>query len=407
MLVANSKPYPRARGLTYLAQRIENNDCCAIVGISNIGKSALLRQLRQAGVLEHFSSKIKSDDIGFVYIDFNLQLQLTGQGFYELVLRSILTELKSLQAEPDIVAEVEKAYQQIITPTDEFQNALSFNQAIITLCERWSRQLVLIFDEFDEIFQGLETRVFLNLRALRDKYPDQLAYIVIVGEPLSTGAHPPETGEFAELFAHHTYYVQPLEWGDIEGVVQTFASTNNVHLSEADVEFIARQSGGHWGLLETVCQVMAKGTVKQVQRDLRIARNHLASNANIRVECIKLWKDLSAEQQEALLNFLKTEKIAPGVQRPLVKKGILALSPQGEIAIFGKLFEDFVHRQQLLKDEPKQGILIDIEAGEVYVDGRQTGTLTNLEYRLLLLLYGHLDKICDKYRIVEAVWGHL
>jgi two-component system response regulator RegX3 len=31
--------------------------------------------------------------------------------------------------------------------------------------------------------------------------------------------------------------------------------------------------------------------------------------------------------------------------------------------------------------------------------------LTSLEYRLLLLLYGNIDKICDKYRIVEAVWG--
>jgi len=31
--------------------------------------------------------------------------------------------------------------------------------------------------------------------------------------------------------------------------------------------------------------------------------------------------------------------------------------------------------------------------------------LTDLEYRLLLLLYGHLDKICDRYQIVESVWG--
>jgi DNA-binding response OmpR family regulator len=31
--------------------------------------------------------------------------------------------------------------------------------------------------------------------------------------------------------------------------------------------------------------------------------------------------------------------------------------------------------------------------------------LTDLEYRLLLLLYGRLDKVCDKYQIVESVWG--
>jgi DNA-binding response OmpR family regulator len=31
--------------------------------------------------------------------------------------------------------------------------------------------------------------------------------------------------------------------------------------------------------------------------------------------------------------------------------------------------------------------------------------LTDLEYRLLLLLWGRLDKLCDKYQIVESVWG--
>jgi DNA-binding response OmpR family regulator len=41
----------------------------------------------------------------------------------------------------------------------------------------------------------------------------------------------------------------------------------------------------------------------------------------------------------------------------------------------------------------------------VWVDGREIPQLTDLEYRLLLLLYRRLNQICDKYQIVEAVWG--
>ena len=48
---------------------------------------------------------------------------------------------------------------------------------------------------------------------------------------------------------------------------------------------------------------------------------------------------------------------------------------------------------------------VDVESGNVWVDGRLTPSLTELEYRLLLLLYGRLNNICDKYQIVEAVWG--
>ncbi|MFQ5576383.1 MAG: winged helix-turn-helix domain-containing protein [Anaerolineae bacterium] len=405
MPVANSKPYTRARDMAYLARRIEDNDCCAIVGVSNIGKSGLLRQLRRPDFFSYLSPKIQSHELGFIYIDFNLQLQMTGQGFYELVLRTILAELKGLQPPPAIVNEVEAAYRQVIAPTDEFQNALNFNQAIITLCEKWSRRLVLLFDEFDEVYQGLDARVFLNLRALRDKYADRLMYIVVVGASLPTTRHDPELSEFAELFTHHTYFLQPLEKGDVEKAIKRFAEANQVQFSAQDIALIAAQSGGHPGLLETTCQVLAHNTVAGVAPDPRIILNHLSDNPNIRIECVKLWNSLSPEKQEALLTFYKNGAVAPVMQQTLIKNGLLTVGEGGRMNIFGQLFEDFVRRQQLIHDEPKQGLVIDIEAGQVYVDGKETASLTNLEYRLLLLLYGHIDKICDKYRIVEAVWG--
>jgi DNA-binding response OmpR family regulator len=58
-----------------------------------------------------------------------------------------------------------------------------------------------------------------------------------------------------------------------------------------------------------------------------------------------------------------------------------------------------------VKEGTPQGVRVDVDGGEVWVDGQAVPTLTNLEYRLLLLLYGHMDKICDKYQVVEAVWG--
>ena len=48
---------------------------------------------------------------------------------------------------------------------------------------------------------------------------------------------------------------------------------------------------------------------------------------------------------------------------------------------------------------------MDIDAGTVWVSGQNVEALTDLEYRLLLLLYGRIGKICDKFQIVEAVWG--
>jgi PAS domain S-box-containing protein len=52
----------------------------------------------------------------------------------------------------------------------------------------------------------------------------------------------------------------------------------------------------------------------------------------------------------------------------------------------------------------EKGVRVDVDAGEVWVDGQAVPTLTNLEYRLLLLLYSNIEKICDKDQVVEAVW---
>ena len=52
-----------------------------------------------------------------------------------------------------------------------------------------------------------------------------------------------------------------------------------------------------------------------------------------------------------------------------------------------------------------QGVFVDVDSGEVRVDGAELTTLTNLEYRLLLMLHERTNKICSKEQIIQAVWG--
>jgi two-component system KDP operon response regulator KdpE len=52
-----------------------------------------------------------------------------------------------------------------------------------------------------------------------------------------------------------------------------------------------------------------------------------------------------------------------------------------------------------------QGVYLDADSGDVWVDGARIPVLTDLEYRLLKLLHERRDKLTDKYRIVTEVWG--
>lgn len=410
-MIANtpSQPFSRDEDMRYITQRVIAGDCCALVGVSNIGKSHLLRTWRHPEAVRAYLGEA-TDGLGFVYIDFNLMLEMSEQGFYELILRSVLTLLREAPTEPAIHDQVNDAYGRVVEPTNPFQVPLSFNEGIITLCEDWPRRLVLLFDEFDEVFQGIDERVFLNLRALRDRYPDQLSYVVATLKRLPESRQGLEIGEFSELFAHDTRYLGMLTEPDSLRIVDEFAQAERLPLTPEDLAFILAQTGGHPGLLGAACHVLARAFGRDEPdrlrgADYRLLREWLENDVTVRGECVKLWNNLPPDQQSALIDFLGGKPIDPVSLRQLREKGILLKDQDGEDRVFGRAFEGLARRQRLLQEPIQPGVHVDIESGEVYVDGRSVPVLTDLEYRLMLLLYGQIDKICDKYRIVEAVWG--
>ena len=388
---------------------IEDGECCSIVGLSNTGKSTLLRSLPLPGVKrKHLGDG--AEEYVFVYIDFNLMLELTEQGFYELILRSTLAELRELEIEQGLLDRIEASYRNLVEPANPFLVPLSFNEGLTAISEGLEQCIVFLFDEFDEPFAGLDERVFLNLRALKDKYGPRLSYVVATDQPLTEPRRGAKVAEFCELFALSTRFLSALGWDDAKQLVAQFAGEAEVEFSPDDVAFIIAQAGGHPGLLEATCRVVAEASRDYPDfyrdQDYKLVRERLDSDSNIRTECAKLWNDLTTEEQEALTVFVSRpgESLDPEFEQSLCRKAIMQ-GREGERVVFGQLFEGFARRQRLVKRGEPEGVRVDVESGRVWVDGRLVPDLTDLEYRLLLLLYGHLDKICDRYEIVESVWG--
>ncbi len=422
----------RQADVCFITECVDGARCCAIVGLSNVGKSDLMRAMPTVRAAR---------PAVFVYIDFNLMLDISEQGFYELILRSVLASLEgtggAIPAEADslsrhspestapfrgpepLLDRVRQAYQGVVSPSNPFAIALSFTAGIDAILRDLDRCLVLLCDEFDEPFTGLDERVFLNLRALRDRAPQNIIYVTATGQRLSQMRRDHGASEFAELFAHTTHFVRPLERAEalvfVQRIVVEDAAQHGrgaVQLESDDLDFLWAQAGGHPGLLEVASRVLVEAHRRGVpelkgERRLSYVRNLLDNDLTVRTECAKVWNDLSEGERAALMRFLE---LPPGTEagdacNPLQERGIITRSPNGSCIVFGELFRDFADRQRRMKQSGPRGLRVDVDSGDVWVDGRLLPDLTAQEYRLLLLLYGNLDKICDKSRIVEAVWS--
>ncbi len=345
----------------------------------------------------------------FVYVDCNLMLAATDQGFYEAVLRALQEVLAGKEGiSPDLLATLNTLYHKTVQPESPFLVPLSFNDAIMETCKALPGGIVLLLDEFDEAYGALDSRVFLNMRALHDKYRDRLAYVTATVRSLKRIRTDPTVEEFYELLTHNERYLDMLTEPDATALLLDLVGRRAVDLDEAEMAYVWEQAGGHPGLLSAVAQLLIDleaGTPELYrQQGLALVTQRLDESEIAQSECIKLWNQLNEREQNDLLRCVVEgpDCLGKPVLASLQRTGIL--KKDGE-RLFGERFSAFVRRRRWAKVDYPEGIWVDVDAGDVWVDGQPAPTLTELEYRLLQTLYGRLDKLCDKYLIVESVWG--
>jgi DNA-binding winged helix-turn-helix (wHTH) protein len=385
-----------------------NGTCVSLVGISNLGKSALMRHLCEFSAPDHRGT--------FVYVDCNAMPERTARAFFIAIWRALADKLQTCCDDGDVVTRARHLNGEIIDADDAATFALNFERGLALSLDSLPRPLVLCLDDFDEVYQSLELQAFLNLRAFKDRYGDALAYITATERELAHLTNSREQGELLELVTPHVHFLSFMATDDTREFCRRFAAREGVTFSDADIAFICDNVGGHPGLALAVCHALGSVTgapMRNAQQDRvihQIVQQNLATDVNVRVECEKIWQDLETDERNALLSSSTLRGAPSGAAsqdaalRGLRAKFIVQDSDEG-LAIFSRLFADFVRRQQLAKQPHARGVYIDVDAGTVFVEGKPAAALTDLEYRLLLFLYGRLDRVCDKYSIVESVWG--
>ncbi|HMK08709.1 MAG TPA: winged helix-turn-helix domain-containing protein [Anaerolineales bacterium] len=364
--------------------------CASVVGLSNTGKSTLMRALSSEAAARRYRDR-RGRPIRLVLVDCNRAVALSAQAFYEVVVRSVLETFPSEVAEA-LPASLRMHHEGITDADSSFAASLSFNLALNELCEELGGDLALLLDEFDEVYVALDDRALLNLRALYDRFSERLTFVTATTRNLRELRGRDVEDEFAELFVQSTHHMPPLTEGEAAAALDRLLPPGAPEALRRACQDLA---GGHPGLLEAVAQSAAGLTPEELRAKASLL-------PQVRIECLKIWGQLSAEEQEALTSLAASggAGLAPGALARLEAVGVARAG-----RIFSPLLSDFASRRLRGAQAERTGVQLDVDSGDVWVDGVRVPLLTDLEFRLLRLLDERRDKLTDKYAIVTTVWG--
>jgi len=372
---------------------LAQGQCVSLIGLSNSGKSHVMRQISSSDS-EDVYQKDRGRPIMMMYVDCNRAVAISAQAFYEIVLRSALERLSD-ELSNEGYERLQEHHENVTEAGSTFNASLAFNLALTELCEEADFDVGFLLDEFDELYAALDERALLNLRALQDRFPSQLLIVTATVRRLPQIRGTNYEDEFSEMFTPATFSL-PLLTPEESNLMLDGCG---VALGPEDRrELCIQLAGGHLGMLLAIAEVLAdippefKGDLEQ----------QVKRSPQPRAECLKLWSQLTEEEREHLQTLaLETEAGAP--EHALRHLNTLGLLRDGEI--FSSIFLHFIAARTRSRQVSEEGVFVDMDSGDVWVDGMRIPVLTDLEFRLLKLLYERQDKITDKYRIVVTVWG--
>ena len=423
----------RAADLVAVIDRLQRRQHCAILGASNMGKSALLNSLTTpaARITCRTPGEDANQDPIFVFVDF-LEVAHSEHSFYELLLRRIVDDFEYTVADAsaELTQSLRVIHENLVHESNDVAIRSAFANGIRRLMHETSHRIILILDEFDDGFRTLPPWPFRHLRAVANAQED-LQYIVATTHRLADLREDDETYEFRELFQMNVLELQPLDDADSVRFVTYLDRRYGNALAPSVSELIRRLASGHPGILERLYEVCYSGVfappIVADSLSLDAACQTFCAEPSIEKECNRLWNELEETERATILALTGSELAHDSETLPtaplqaLQRKGIVT-SKSGEL--FSPLFAYFVRSRKLNQPATsasptiesnhvpptnpiRSGIYCDLESGRIWVNDQEITWELGSEHqrKLVIVLFSRAGTVCSYDEIAEAVWG--
>ncbi|MEN6479104.1 MAG: winged helix-turn-helix domain-containing protein [Anaerolineales bacterium] len=391
----------RHESLAYVTRCLSIGQCCAVVGLSNTGKSTLLRSLQRPSARVRCAQPGRSAPF-VVFVDALDGAVPTEPSFYELALRRLIQSAAEYGATDGRLADVTRLHAAVLAGAAPLACRAYFAQAVHSLIgTNAAYDIVIVLDNFDDLLCELDAAPLRHLRALRDAYGARLSYVLATTRPPDELRRDDATYEFIELFQVYTHHLPPLTSQESETMLDYLYATTGSVLSPALRELAIGLAGGHPGLLDRICRTLvqepALATVDEAD-----AVSRLLSEPPIAAECSRLIRGLSHDELLLLQRSVSGQGSTPSSLPP--PRPSASLSELGAYVVRSPLLRAFVTAYHTA-DVQRSGVRCDLETGQIWLDGQEiTLELSEAQRRLLRHLYRHQGRVCGQQSIAEVIW---
>lgn len=404
MTPTTQRPGFRQTETEKLFKWMQAGESASIIGISGVGKSNLFNHIRDPYTQAHYLGGLDGRTI-IVRANFHYIPDFSDRSIYSLILEQLEmldSDTERLGLTQGDVNQIGEYHEKLLDAKDDILKVQRyFKLAIRVLLGNSDRRLVFLFDQFDDVYQLAEERLFANLRGLREAYKYRISYLVFTRDMMPNLLElDPAREEFYELLASNIMGLKPYAKSDATSVLERVAGRNKINLTESLREQLYALAGGHAGLLRA-----ALLAVNQLHPDKHQSVEETAVSLlkvpGVEMECDKLWRSLSTQEQRTLM--AKAQNV-PGSQEAAIVyqlqiKGLL--SEDDTAVLFSPIFAQFVATQDALWERP---LFFDEPSRQIWVQGAPAPRLTQLEYRLFQQLYQQAGEVVEKDELITAGW---
>lgn len=367
-----------------LGEHLKNRNSVVLIGAKRVGIGNFLRFfLYHSGITKTYIKDGKKHL--FIPVDLNDLVEIELLPFWTLLLKRIVDAISSSNLEHHLKKYAEMLFLDSIASQDLFLRIDAIRHILVKLAENeiFPTLFLLRFDRLKDI---VTPDFFANLEGLEEAAHGSLAYVFTSFrslDKLSLLAFPKSS--LSAFF--HNMYIKPTQIEDTEVIFNTYKDRYNLSIKKDLKEEIFKLVDGYVHYLQLV--LIGIYEKNETLLNKKTILEGLINDERIILQSEELWESLEEVEKEVLFKIYNKEKITEkekDLAKYLWDTGFITRNSR----IFSPIFESYVCQKG---KKVKTETIFD--------------EFSKKELLLFNLLKENIDQICEREKIIEAVWSEV